>query len=246
MKPFLLLATRAEDRAAAEEYDAFLRFSGLSPHELVRVRLEQAPLAELVPGLDLDDWSGIVLGGSPFTTSDAVKSEVQVRVEDELGLLLREVVRRDHPFLGACYGIGTLGIVEGALVDGTYAEPVGAVEVKLTAEGHDDPLLGVLPGEFEAFVGHKEGITQPAAHMVVLAGSATCPVQAFRIGRRVYATQFHPELDVPGIRTRIDLYRHAGYFPAETAEQLMSAAAQSRVHAPPLLLRRFVELFAAH
>ena len=31
VKPFLLLATRAEDAAADEEYAAFLRFSGLPP-----------------------------------------------------------------------------------------------------------------------------------------------------------------------------------------------------------------------
>ncbi|MDQ4137856.1 MAG: glutamine amidotransferase, partial [Actinomycetota bacterium] len=44
MKPFLLLATRAEERAADEEYEAFLRFGGLRESELRRVRLEQRPL----------------------------------------------------------------------------------------------------------------------------------------------------------------------------------------------------------
>src|SRR5215218_7382394 len=99
-----MLATRAEDRAADEEYAAFLRFGCLSEDELVRVRLEQRPLGESIPDLALDDWSGIVLGGSPFTTSDSVKSATQVRVERELATLLDEVVERDFPFLGACYG----------------------------------------------------------------------------------------------------------------------------------------------
>ncbi|HET6561191.1 MAG TPA: hypothetical protein VFG72_04895 [Marmoricola sp.] len=40
MRPFLLLATRAEDTAAEEEYAAFLRFRGLQPP-----RLERLPLA---------------------------------------------------------------------------------------------------------------------------------------------------------------------------------------------------------
>ena len=40
-------------------------------------------------------------------------------------------------------------------------------------------------------------------HAVVLASSATCPVQAFRVGRNLYATQFHPELDLAGLDTRI-------------------------------------------
>ena len=48
MRPFLLLATRAEDAAADDEYAAFLRFSGLDEPMLRRVRLERAPLPELL------------------------------------------------------------------------------------------------------------------------------------------------------------------------------------------------------
>jgi GMP synthase (glutamine-hydrolysing) len=241
VRPFLLLATRAEDRAADEEYAALLRFSGLRTDELVRHRLEQRPLG----AIDLDDWSGIVLGGSPFNTSDPdpAKSSVQHRVEAELAALLDEVVERDFPFLGACYGVGTLGVHQGGLVDRTYGEPVGPVEVTLTPEGRGDPLTGVLPERFEAFVGHKEAVTELPPHAVRLASSPGCPVQAFRVRTRVYATQFHPELDVSGIATRIDIYRNEGYFHPSTADQLKAAAARSHVVHPTAMLPRFVELF---
>lgn len=246
VKPFLLLATRAEDRAADEEYDAFLRFCGLDESTLLRVRLEQTALGDAMPDLDLDRLSGVVLGGSPFTTTDPedVKSPAQRRAEREIATLLDRVVATDHPFLGACYGIGTLGGHQGATLDDTYAEPVGATTVELTDAGRLDPLLGVLPDRFEAFVGHKEAVTRLPGHLVRLAGSAACPVQAFRVGRNVYATQFHPELDVAGLQTRIDIYRHAGYFHPDTAEELKAAAERSDVHAPPLVARRFVELYA--
>jgi GMP synthase (glutamine-hydrolysing) len=242
VRPFLLLATRAEDRAADEEHAALLRFSGLREDELVRHRLEQRPLGPV----DLDDWSGIVLGGSPFNTSDpeTAKSSVQHRVEAELAALLDEVVERDFPFLGACYGVGTLGVHQGGVIDRTYGEPVGPVEVTLTAEGRDDPLTGVLPERFEAFVGHKEAVTELPPHAVRLASSSGCPVQAFRVRSRVYATQFHPELDVSGIATRIDIYRNEGYFHPTTADDLKEAAARSNVVHPTALLARFVELFA--
>ena len=49
MKPFLLLATRAEDLPADEEYALFLRFTGLSEEHLVRRRLEAEPLGEIPP-----------------------------------------------------------------------------------------------------------------------------------------------------------------------------------------------------
>ena len=242
MKPFVLLATRAEDEAADGEYEAMLRFGGLSPEQLRRLRLEAGPM----PPIDLDEVSGVIVGGSPFTTSapPGKKTPVQVRVESELAALVREVVDRDTPFLGACYGVGTLGVVGGGVVDGTYAEPVGAVPVSLTDEGRADPVFGALPDTFDAFVGHKEAIRVPPPGAVVLATSPACPVQAFRLRRNLYATQFHPELDVPGIVTRIDVYRHAGYFAPEEVEALTAEVSRADVQAPPLVLRAFVERYA--
>jgi GMP synthase (glutamine-hydrolysing) len=241
VKPFLLLATRTEDAAADDEYAAFLTFSGLAEGDLRRVRLERGPL----PDLDLGDLSGIMVGGSPFNSSDPddAKSPVQRRVEADLRALLDRVVAADHPFLGACYGVGTLGTHQGAVVDREYGEPVGAVRVTLTDEGRRDPVFGVLPPAFDAFVGHKEAISKLPQHVVRLAGSVTCPVQGFRVGRHVYATQFHPELDVAGLCTRVDVYKHAGYFPPEEAEAVKAAARAASVTAPPALLHRFVHRY---
>lgn len=80
MKPFLLLAIRAEDVAADDEYAAMLRRTGLPEHQLVRVRLERGPLGEV----DLDEWSGVILGGGPYQASDPeeTKSSTQRRVEE--------------------------------------------------------------------------------------------------------------------------------------------------------------------
>lgn len=243
MKPFLLLATRAEDAAADNEYEAFLTFSGLDEHQLVRHRLERDPLGEV----DLAGYSGVLLGGGPFNSSDPdhVKSAVQHRVEAELRRLLDQVVTRDFPFLGACYGIGTLGAHQGAVIDRRYAEPVGAVRITLTEQGRADPLLDGVPAAFDAFVGHKEAVSRLPDHAVLLAGSQTCPVQLFRVGTNVYATQFHPELDIEGICTRVEVYKHAGYFPPDQAEEIMSMARASTVVHPPAILRTFVARYSA-
>ena len=243
MKPFLLLGTRAEDPAADSEYAAFLAFTGLDESLLRRVRLERRPLGDL----DLDAWSGILLGGGPFNASDPEdrKSPVQRRVEQELDALLDAVVARDFPFLGACYGIGVVGNHEGGTVDRTYSEPISRVPVTLTAQGRADALLAGLPLTFEAFVGHKEAVTRLPTHAVHLASSPDCPVQAFRIGANVYATQFHPELDIAGLCTRIEVYKHAGYFEPHEADSLKTMAREGRVFEPPKILQRFVERYAA-
>ena len=169
MKPFVLLATRAEDLPADEEYALFLRYTGLSPDELVRVRLESEPM----PRFDLDELSGIFVGGGPFNASDPLekKSAVQRRVEAEFASLLDEVVARDFPFLGACYGIGTLGAHQNAVIDRTYPEPISIVPVTTTEAGASDPLLAGMPTTFDAFVGHKEAISQLPDSATLLASS---------------------------------------------------------------------------
>lgn len=242
MKPFLLLATRAEDVAADGEYRAFLRHSGLTPAELIRHRLEREPLGRV----DLADYSGIILGGSPFNASEPedTKTDVQRRVDRQLSELLDVIVAEDYPFLGACYGVGTLGLHEGATVDDTYSEPVGAVSISITAAGKSDPLLTGLPDIFEAFVGHKEAIRTLPDHAALLASSPTCPVQMFRVGANVYATQFHPELDTEVLCDRVEVYRHAGYFPPEDADRVKQAARTADVRYPFSVLRTFVRRYA--
>jgi len=152
-------------------------------------------------------------------------------------------VSADFPFLGACYGIGALGRHQGAVIDRRFAEPVGAVEITLTPAGRQDPLLSELPAAFEAFTGHKEAVSKLPGHAVLLASSAGCPVQAFRVGGNVYATQFHPELDVAGLYTRIGVYKHAGYFDPDEAAEIKARAARSNITWPPAILRRFVRRY---
>lgn len=242
MKPFLLLAIRAEDAAADNEYASFLTLAGLEEDTLRRIRLEQRELGQV----DLRDWSGIFLGGGPFNYTDPEdrKSPVQRRVEADLHRLLDAVTGADFPFLGACYGTGALGRHEGAVVDRRFAEPVGTVQITLTAAGQRDPLLRGLPATFDAFTGHKEAISQLPGHAVLLASSAGCPVQVFRVGANVYATQFHAELDVAGLCTRAEVYKHAGYFDPYEADEIQARARRSDVTWPPVILRRFVERYA--
>ena len=242
MKPFLLLSIRAEEAAVAEEYDAFRRFLDVSPTDLHARQLAAEPLGELA----LDDWSGILLGGGAYTVSDPeeTKSDAQRRTEDDLAVLLDQVVDEDFPFLGACYGIGTLGTHQGGLVDTAYPEPVGPLRITVTDQGAADPLFAGVPRDFAAYGGHKEALSVLPPHATLLATSEACPVQAFRVGQHVYATQFHPELDLPGVRTRIDVYSTFGYFHPSEAETLKDLAGRVAVDQPGTLLANFARRYA--
>lgn len=237
MKPFLLLSIRSEERAADEEHEAFARFLGVPPRDLHRTHLGAEPLGRVL----LDSWAGIILGGGSFTYSDGEesKSPGQQRAEADLMRLLDQVVDADFPFLGACYGIGTLGSHQGGIVDRTHPEPVGPLSVTLTPEGLGDPLFAGMPGDFTAYGGHKEGLTVVPPHATLLATSSACPVQAFRVGEHVYATQFHPELDLPGVLTRIEVYSTYGYFDPSEASDLKAKSEAVDVRHPMTILRNF-------
>lgn len=242
MRPLLFLGIREDDRAADEEYAAIVRGLGVPAEAVRRVRLERE-----LPDVHLEDWAGIVAGGGPWTLSqpDDLKTDAERRGEVWLAGLLERVIAADHPFLGCCYGLGTLASRGGGLVDGTFAEPIGAVLVEVNEAGEADPLLAGLPPAFQAFVGHKEAVTRVPAGAVVLASSATCPVQVLRIGRHVYATQFHPELDPDGLRTRIEVYAGHGYFdPAET-HRLLDHVVRADVRHPGGVLAAFARLCGA-
>lgn len=242
MRPFLLVSIRAEREAADDELDSFFRFTGLGEGHLRPVNVHVDDL----PEVDLDQWSGVVLGGGPWNAGDAedAKSDRQRRAEAQLWALLDEVVARDFPFLGCCYGIGLLGRHQGGTLDREHPEPVGPMSVTLTDEGLADPLLAGLPRDFAAYGGHKEAVRTLPPGAVVLATSEACPVQAFRVGEHAYATQFHPELDTTGVCTRIEVYKNAGYFPPGEAESLKAWSRSVTVEHPMTILARFVARYA--
>ena len=241
MKPFLLLATRSEDEAADDEYAGFLAAGDLEPDQLHRVRLEAAPM----PPIDLNGYSGIIVGGSPFNASDSaeIKSSVQRRVEAELAALLDQVLARDFPFLGACYGVGLLTSHLGGRLDRTWSEEAGPTWISLTEAGAADQLFAALVPTFQAFVGHKEACSELPPGAVLLATGQNCPVQAFRVGNNVYATQFHPELTNAGILTRIRIYRESGYFDPDALDDVIAAIDASIVTEPAKLMKAFVSRF---
>lgn len=242
MKPFLLLQSRPEDPASDNEYEGFLNAAGLRPDQLERIRVEAAPL----PVIDLDRYSGIIVGGGPYNASDPedIKSDTQKRVEADFAQLLKGIVEKDFPFFGACYGVGTLGALLSGKISRKYAETVGPVTISLTSEGREDSLLAGLPDTFQAIVGHKEACEILPVDAVHLASSPTCPIQMFRVKNNLYVTQFHPELDMKGLRIRVSIYKHSGYFPPEGAEEVLEGAKSADLSHVPLILRNFVKKYS--
>lgn len=242
-KPFLILQLRPESEASDSEFDAILLKGGLEPRQVRRIRLDQTALPE---GLDLADYAGVIVGGGPGCVSDnpGDKPPLEARIEAEVLSLMPQITANDFPFLGCCYGIGIIGKhLGGDVSKRAYSEPVGTTDCTVTPEGANDPLLAGVPDEFQAFVGHKEALQSLPEGCAHLVSSPTCPYQMLRYGSNVYATQFHPEADSAGFQTRINIYKHRGYFPPEEADTLIAMCHAADVHAPERVLRNFVQRY---
>jgi GMP synthase (glutamine-hydrolysing) len=241
MRPLLFLQLRPETEVADDELRAVLEHAGLAADEVERIRVDQ----DGVPDLDMDRWSAILVGGSPFevTTPADRKSELQRSIEAGFTPFLERVLNEDIPFLGACSGHGLLGGFCGAAMSDRYAETVGPATVTLTPEGRRDPLLDGFPERFDVFLGHKEALDELPAGAELLVRGEVCPVQMFRIGSNVYSTQFHPEGDPEGFGLRIRYYRDHGYFRPQEADARLAAVAG--VHTPwaRKILQRFVRRY---
>lgn len=241
MKTILIMQLRPEDETSDNEFAAIKQFGELFDDDVTRMRIETNGF----DAIDLSKHSAIIVGGSPFDISTPAdkKSDIQKKIEADFAWLFEKLIVEDFPFLGACSGNGLLGNYMGAPISKKYGEPVGGVDVTVTMDGADDPLLEGLPRTFRALVGHKEACDELPPRATLLASSDTCPVQMFRVGQNMYATQFHPEADAEVFTVRINTYKHHGYFPPETAEALIETVAQEETPHAHTILKRFVDRY---
>ena len=121
--------------------------------------------------------------------------------------LLRKLVARKAPVLGICLGAQLLASGAGARVypntrPGPDGKPVPAREVgwgSVDLVGADrEPVLAGLPPHPLVLHWHGDTFDLPIG-AALLASTAVCPNQAFRLGQRQIALQFHCELEATTI-----------------------------------------------
>lgn len=157
--------------------------------------LEWRPGVDGWPAPDAD--AVIVFGGS----MNVDQEDTHPRLRDE-DAYVRELVETRTPTLGVCLGAQLLAKAAGAHVGPSPVSEVGWVDVGLTSEGVDDPVLGRFPERFSAFQWHHYAFHVPAG-AVQLARNDVC-AQAFRLGDAAWGVQFHPEVTLDQIRGWVD------------------------------------------
>lgn len=137
----------------------------------------------------------IVLGGAM-----GANDEQRYPFLGDLKQLIRKTVAARIPYLGICLGGQLLAAALGAKVVSNRWEEMGTLPVQLTAEGTGDKLFRGIDEEFSTFQWHHDSFDIPEAGLL-LAYSAACPHQAFRVGECAWGLQFHPEVTEDIIRT---------------------------------------------
>jgi GMP synthase (glutamine-hydrolysing) len=188
-----------------------------------------------------EDYDAVVVGGSPFNVVAEERSDLQRRVENDLEKLAQDAVAERLAGMFTCYSIGVVTRMLGGTVGTAVPESTRATSIHITAAAADDPVFGPSAPGMSVLTAHKEGSIEPPPGALLLATNVDCPVQAYRVGTRLYATQFHPEVTPQDFVDRMAYYRTTGYFaPHEydlTAERVLASTPTGTD-----LLRRFAGL----
>lgn len=188
--PFLLLQSRdATDPVLGLEVEGFASALGVGADELAVVDLlARAPSRAEVAGA-----RGVLLGGS----GDYSVLDPYPWIARAVGALRDVVLPSGTPTFASCFGFQLLVLtLRGEMVRDPANREVGSVEVEGTPEAREDALFAPLPATYVVQAGHADRAVSAPPGTQALAFSAVCPVQALRVvGRPVWATQFHPEID---------------------------------------------------
>lgn len=238
MASLLYVCVRPETGAADAEHASFRRALGVD----VVDRLDL--LHGTLPMERLRGYRGIVVGGSPFNVSDAVKSAEQLRVEADLRTLADAAMAAEVAVFFTCFSIGVVTRMLGGEVVTDTPEPASATVIETTQAGAADPVFGPSGSALTVFTAHKESAAATPPGAVLLATNEACPVQAYRVGTHLYAAQFHPEPTPRDFADRMTFYRTTGYFDPDEFDAVQQQVLAASVAEGAALLRRFAETFA--
>jgi GMP synthase-like glutamine amidotransferase len=156
-----------------------------------RLRVRRVHRGEPVPA-DLDDVHGVIsMGGEP-SSNDASLPWLAPEMA-----FLRAAHAAALPVVGICLGCQVLARALGGEV-GPVGGPgieIGWQPVTLTDAGRDDIVHSGIGWSTMQFHWHREMVTKLPPGARALASSKLSPVQAWSIGLRTYAFQFHPEVE---------------------------------------------------
>lgn len=148
-----------------------------------------------------DDFQAVVSLGGPMNVYEEEKYPF---LKDE-NLFIQNILKKDIPFLGICLGSQLLAKAAGAPVKKAPFPEIGICDIWLTQDGQEDLLFTKVKTPFKVFQWHEDMFGIPLSGSC-LAGSALCPYQVCRVGKKAYGLQFHVEVTREMVASWIKAY----------------------------------------
>jgi GMP synthase-like glutamine amidotransferase len=181
-RPARLLVVVPSETAPPARLGEWLRAAGLELDE------RHLDAGDEVPA-DLTGHDGLLVTGGPQSSLDDDATELA-----PVRALLARAIADDAPTLGICLGAQLMAQAGGGRVRvGADGPEVGAALVARRDAAGSDPLFAAVPLSPDVIQWHHDEVSELPAGATLLASSPRYPHQAFRVGRRCYALQFHVE-----------------------------------------------------
>ena len=184
---------------------------------------------DVIPGLT--EASAVIVSGSASSVTEGLPWMERAAER------LRELVVREVPLLGICFGHQLLGhALGGAVAPNPRGREMGTVE---QTAWRSDPVFGEA-GTQRVNTTHVDSIVRLPRGAEVVASTALEPHSAVRFGQHAFGVQFHPEIDGAVMRLYLDARRSmllAEGFDLEAAER----AADDAPHGAAVI-ERFLRL----
>jgi GMP synthase (glutamine-hydrolysing) len=140
------------------------------------------------PPRPLDEYDAVLAFGGVMNTHEE-NYHPWLREEN---LMMQRFLDQGVPLLGICLGAQLIAKAAHAPVTKAPEPEVGWLPVELLPQAADDPVFGRLSQRLMAYQWHYYCFDLPGG-AVPLARSPVC-LQAFRLGERAWALQFHCEV----------------------------------------------------
>ncbi len=163
---------------------------------------------------DLQGFDGFLIGGSPSSVHD---EDTWI---ERLLTVIRAAYAAGKPLAGACFGHQAIAKALGGTV-GPNPGPfvLGTAETEVVSPA---PWMDAV-ARFRLAAAHGEQVTvlPPGAEVVGI--TPGCPAACYRIGGKVFATQYHPEMTPAFVSALVEEF--APKFPAEIGEAAKASLA---------------------
>jgi GMP synthase (glutamine-hydrolysing) len=133
--------------------------------------------------------AGIILAGSPESTTEK-NSPRAPQIVFDLGI----------PVLGICYGMQTMAMQMGGLVEGSNIREFGYAQVKVQGESSllkdiKDHLDQDGSALLDVWMSHGDKVTRMPEGFSLMASTPSCPIAGmYNEAKKFYGVQFHPEV----------------------------------------------------